>query len=81
MCPANFIKNLPRFVKDTAYEEIKAEGEVNYVMVAVWENAEVLDNAKKAVFAEFQKQGFDPIETYKRLNIKIDRAVYKRIDK
>lgn len=78
--PRNLIKNLPGFIEDTVYEETAAEGDISYITVAVWENAEALDNAKKAASAEFQKQGFNPIESYKRLNIKIDAAVYKELD-
>lgn len=77
----NFIKNLPGFVEDAAYEETEAKGEIKYVTVAVWENAGALDKAKKAVLAEYQKQGFDAVEMYKRLNIKIERAIYKKMDK
>lgn len=77
----DFIKNLPGFVEDAAYEETDAKGEIKYITVAVWENAEALDKAKNTVLAEYQKQGFDVVEMYKRLNIKIERAIYKKMDK
>jgi hypothetical protein len=45
---------------------------------AVWENEEAFENAKKAVAAEFKKQGVDPREATKKLNIESVRAVYER---
>jgi heme-degrading monooxygenase HmoA len=75
----NFIKTLPGFVQDAAYEQTGGDSEFNYVTVAVWENAEAFESARKAVTAEYQKQGFDLKEFLKKSNIKIDRAVYRII--
>lgn len=69
---------LPGLVETAAFEQTKGEGNFNYVTVAVWENEEALAKAKKAVNAEYQKQGFDPQEMFERLNITIDRAVYTK---
>src|SRR5262245_29814099 len=74
----DFIKELPGFIENTAYEQIGGEGEFNYVTVAVWKDAEA-EKAKREVFALYQKQNFDIPAFLKRLNIKIDRAIYTRI--
>jgi heme-degrading monooxygenase HmoA len=77
----SFIKTLPGFIKDTVYEQIGAEGEYNFVTLAVWENEEALKNAKQAVSAYYQKQVFNLADMLNKLNIKIDRAVYKEMEK
>jgi len=45
---------------------------------AVWENEEAFENAKKAVAIEYQKQGFNPQETRKKLKIESVRSTYQR---
>ena len=75
----NLIKKQPGFVETTAYEKFGG-GEFNYVTIAVWENEEALTKAKQTVSAEHRKQAFDLQEMLKRLNIKIDRAVYKKLE-
>jgi len=72
-------RSCPVLFEDTAYEQIGGEGEFNYVTVAVWKDAEAIEKAKREVFALYQKQNFDMPAFLKRLNIKIDRAIYKRI--
>lgn len=72
----HFIKKLPGFIRDDVYERTDENGDSFYVTVAVWENEEVIQHAKKAVQAEYQKEGFDMTAMLKRLNIVIDRGVY-----
>jgi heme-degrading monooxygenase HmoA len=76
----DLIKSQPGLVETTAYEKTGGEGEFNFVTVAVWENDEALSKAKQTVSAEYRKQGFDLQEMLKRLNVKIDRAVYKKLE-
>lgn len=76
----DLIKKQPGFIETTAYEKSDGEGEFNYVTIAVWENEEVLLNARQMVSTENQKLGFNLPEMLKRLNIKIDRAVYKKLE-
>jgi len=76
----NFIRKLPGFIGDAASEQIGGDSEFNYVTVAVWKNAEAFENARKAVVAEYQKQNFDLQGMLKRQNIKIDRAIYKKLE-
>ncbi|MEX0646644.1 MAG: ester cyclase [Balneolaceae bacterium] len=73
----DFIRTLPGFVKTAAYEQTGGEGEFNFVTTAFWESNEALESAKKAVKNEYHRQGFDPSEMFNRLNIKIERAVYR----
>lgn len=73
----DFIGTLPGFVKTAVYEQTDGEGEFNFVTTAFWESNEALTNAKEAVKNEYQRQGFDPPEMFERLNIRMDRAVYR----
>jgi steroid delta-isomerase-like uncharacterized protein len=75
-----FIKNLPGFVGDNAYESLDANGNVLITTIAVWEDEAALSKAKEAVQAEYKHIGFDPVEMTKRLGITLDRAIYKALD-
>ena len=74
-----FIKTLPGFVKDSAYQQTNGDGESNFVTIAVWENPDALENAKREVAAEYKKQNFEMPAFLERLNIKIDRAIYQEL--
>src|SRR5882724_4364997 len=76
----NFIKQLPGFVQDAVYESKDEQGNGIYVTVAVWQNEEVFKKAREAVQAEYKKQNFDLPGMLKRLNITIDRGVYKKVE-
>jgi steroid delta-isomerase-like uncharacterized protein len=72
----SFIRTLPGFVKDEAYEYTDDNGNLICVTVAHWTDKTAVANAKEAVQAEYKKQGFDMPAMLKRLNITIDRAFY-----
>jgi len=72
----NFIKTLPGFIEDAAYEYTDKDGNLILVTIALWQNSEALNNAKDAVQAEYKKQGFDAPAMFKRLNITLDRGIY-----
>jgi predicted ester cyclase/heme-degrading monooxygenase HmoA len=72
-----FIKGLPGFVRDNAYESRNDKGDILFTTTAVWENEEALNKAKEAVQAEYKRIGFNPSELLKRLGITMDRGVYK----
>ena len=76
----NFIKQLPGFVQDAVYESHDEQGNEIYVTVAVWQNEAVFKKAREAVQAEYKKQNFDLAGMLKRLNITIDRGVYKKVE-
>lgn len=75
----SFIKNLPGFIEDAAYEYTDADGNLICITVALWENNEALNKAREAVQAEYKKQGFDAAEMFKRLNITADRGIYTEV--
>jgi steroid delta-isomerase-like uncharacterized protein len=75
----DFIKKLPGFIEDAAYEYTDKEGNLVCVTVALWQNAEALNSAKEAVQAEYKKEGFDAPAMFKRLGITADRGIYTQI--
>ena len=77
----NFIKQLEGFIKDEAYERTDENGNLIYMTIAVWENQAVLRKAKESVQAEYKKQGFNILEMFDRLNIVMERNIYKEAEK
>jgi heme-degrading monooxygenase HmoA len=77
----NFIKHLNGFIKDDAYERTDENGNLIYMTIAVWENEAVLKKAKESVQAEYKKQGFNIAEMFERLNIVMERNIYKEAEK
>ncbi|MXO03424.1 hypothetical protein [Flavobacterium sp. HBTb2-11-1] len=73
----NFIKHLDGFINDNAYERTDENGNLIYITIAVWENEMVLKNAKEAVQAYYKKEGFNISEMFARLNITMERNIYK----
>jgi steroid delta-isomerase-like uncharacterized protein len=76
----NFIKTLPGFITDVAYERKDEQGNLICITVARWANMEAVSKAKEAVQEEYRKEGFDPMGMMKRLNITIDRGLYTEWD-
>ncbi len=72
-----FIRTLPGFVEDRVYERTDERGNTIYMMMTVWESEDALDKAKAAAREEHQRQGFDPAEMFERLNITMEREVYR----
>ncbi len=75
----NFLRTLPGFLEDSAYERIDESGNIIVITVAIWENLEVLNKAKEAVQAEYKRIEFNPEEFLNRLKITMDRGIYKEI--
>jgi predicted ester cyclase len=73
----DFIKTLPGFIRDAAYERTDENGDLIFITVAEWQNEDALKNAKEAVQAEYKRQGFNIREMFERLKITMDRGVYK----
>lgn len=73
----NFIKTLPGFVEDAAYEHTDEHGNLIFITIAVWENEEALEKAKETVQAAYKKQGFNLAEMIERLKITMDRGIYQ----
>jgi heme-degrading monooxygenase HmoA len=74
-----FIKSLPGFVQDNAYEE-DGEDESRIVTVAVWANEKAFENARQSVTEYYKQQGFDMPALIKRLHIQMERGIYKRLE-
>jgi predicted ester cyclase/heme-degrading monooxygenase HmoA len=77
----NFIKTLPGFIEDAAYESKDGNGNYSIVTIAVWKNEEALQQAKESMQAEYKKQGFNPSELLQRLNIIMERGIYEEVIK
>ncbi|MDO3626623.1 antibiotic biosynthesis monooxygenase [Mucilaginibacter sp. BT774] len=73
-----FIKALPGFVGDNAYEEDDGN-ELRIVTVATWASEEAFQNARTSVTEYYKQQGFDMQALIKRLHIQMERGVYKRM--
>lgn len=76
----DFIRNIPGFIEDAAYESPDGNGSIHFITVARWESKEALAKAKALVQEEYQKEGFDPAGFMKSLNIVMDRAMYTPVD-
>ena len=74
----NLIKKLPGFVEDSAFERTDENGNFIFMTIAVWENEEAVNKAKQSVQAEYKKQGFNIAEMFERLNITMDRGMYRK---
>lgn len=73
-----FIKKLPGFISDAAYEHPDEQGNLGYVTIAQWENKTAVANAKERVQAWYQQDGFDMPGMLKRLGVVMDRGLYSR---
>ncbi len=75
-----FIHQLEGFIKDNAYFKTEENGNLTVITVAVWRDAQAIINAKEAVFAEYKRIGFNPVEFYERLHIQLERGTYSPIE-
>ncbi|WP_315815168.1 antibiotic biosynthesis monooxygenase [Paraflavitalea speifideaquila] len=71
-----FIKKLPGFVEDAAYERTDEQGSLVFITVAVWAHEQALQKAKEAVQAGYKQEGFNPAAFWEKLGISMDRGVY-----
>lgn len=74
------LKTLPGFIQDFVFEQIGGPGTFNFVTMAVWENADALEVAKRVVLAKHEEIGLKPDEMFERLKIKADVAIYSQIE-
>jgi len=75
----DFLRTLPGFIKDVAYEHPDDKGNLICITVAEWASMDALNKAKEAVQAEYKKEGFNPAEMFQRLNISMDRGIYSEV--
>ena len=74
----SFIRTLPGYVEGFIYEQMDGDSHYNFMTTAVWENEHAFEEAKKAVFADYQKRGYNPEDTRKLLGIEQTRSTYSR---
>ncbi|HLZ86878.1 MAG TPA: antibiotic biosynthesis monooxygenase [Puia sp.] len=75
----DFIKKLPGFIRDVAYQHPDGNGNLVVITIAEWESMDAMNKAKDAVQTEYKREGFNPAEMMQRLNITMDRAIYTQI--
>lgn len=76
----DFIRKLPGFISDEVYHQIGDDASYTVITIARWANQEYVDAAKKAVQNEYKQTGFDMPGFLKRLNIKLERGLYRLFD-
>ncbi|WP_177192297.1 ester cyclase [Chitinophaga arvensicola] len=74
----HFLRKLPGFITDAAYEHPDEQGNLVYVTIAQWESKAAVAKAKEQVQAFYQQEGFDMPGMLKRLGIVMDRGLYSR---
>ena len=75
----NFLRTLPGFIRDDAYESRDDQGNILCITVAVWESTAAVHNAKEQVEAEYKKINFDMPAMLERLDIRMERGLYRRL--
>lgn len=76
----NLIKKLPGFIRDVAFVRESELGELHCITVAVWESEAALKAAKASVQAAYQEQGFNLPAMLERLDIRMERGQFRKLD-
>ncbi|HZX57815.1 MAG TPA: antibiotic biosynthesis monooxygenase [Mucilaginibacter sp.] len=76
----HLISKLPGFIKDDVYESLDDDGNYLCITIAVWANNAAIKNAKELVQAEYQNEGFNMPAMMERLDIRMERGQYRRLD-
>ncbi len=76
----SFIKQLPGFMGDEAYEYADDNGNLVCVTVAQWASKEAFTKAREAVQEAYVKEGFNPVTFFQQLHITADRGVYTPVE-
>lgn len=74
------LQEQPGFVQDSVLEQSGGPGDFNFVTIVEWESQDAIENARDAVGAMHEREGFDPQEMFSRLDITADIATYTRTD-
>lgn len=75
---ANIVKTRPGFVEGYVHQRAMDDGRVNVITTAVWASESAMQEARKAIAAEFASIGFDPPAIMQRLGVQMQRATYQR---
>lgn len=74
-----FIKTLPGFIKDTAYESEEEQGHFILITIAEWESQTALQAAKKAVQEAYKNEGFNPPTFMNNLGVVMERGLFREM--
>jgi heme-degrading monooxygenase HmoA len=66
------LETLPGFQDGAVREQIDSREHLRIVTLAIWENREAFDAARRLVQARYQEEGFEPRELIARLGIEAD---------
>lgn len=67
------------FIAHEVLEQVAGSGEFNFVTIARWESADVVERVRAVVAAAHRAANFDPQEMFSRLGIRADIASYKPV--
>jgi heme-degrading monooxygenase HmoA len=67
------------FIDQKVLEQVAGPGEFNFVTIAQWESADVVERVRAAVAAAHKAANFDPQQMFARLGIRADMASYKPV--
>ncbi|QOL80324.1 antibiotic biosynthesis monooxygenase family protein [Pseudooceanicola spongiae] len=73
------LRHCPGCLSEQVVEQCDGPGRFNIVTIAVWESAEAIEAAKRAVLASRGESGIDPASLIAELGITADMAVYREI--
>lgn len=76
----DLLRRQPGFIQDFLLEQSTGPGEFNFVTIAEWENADVIEPVRAAVASLHRSMNFNPQEMFARLSIKADLGNYQRVD-
>ncbi|UII23178.1 antibiotic biosynthesis monooxygenase family protein [Fulvivirga ligni] len=72
-----FIEALDGFIEHAAYESYNDDGNLTLITIAKWESMEAIQKAKQKVQQKYKEEGFDLARMLKRLNITMERGLFK----
>lgn len=76
----NMIKDLPGFIRDEAFVREDDQGGLHCITIAVWESEVALKAAKASVQAAYQQQGFNLAAMLERLDIRMERGQFRKLE-
>ncbi|WP_295199607.1 ester cyclase [uncultured Chryseobacterium sp.] len=76
----NLIQKLKGFVKDEVIINTDQSDRFTIMTIAIWENRQSLEEAKKTVQSEYESIHFNPAVFNEQLNIKMKRNIFSYMD-
>jgi heme-degrading monooxygenase HmoA len=72
------LRRIPGYVEGYIYEKTGGETHNNIVTTTVWQDEQAFENARTQARVEFKKIGFDPANVMSKLQVQMQRGIYKR---